>query len=211
MNSIIILFYAFSYHDHFFTSIEKLKLPSKRRINKIIKRAIFIDIIIYLLISLIGYFSLPFDVIKELIIFRNNEYEEKHPFNDWLMTLCRIIYFIFLIFEIFKNYNNLRTIILFNILRSGFIRIDLNLIISICVLIFSTLISVNFQGLFECICLIGALCSTYISFIIPLIIFLRENDNSMLHWKNIFTFFLIVLLFGISSISLFFTIKEIIH
>ena len=209
-NSLVVLFYLFSYHDNFLELFQILKIPSQRRVSKIINRAIIIDIIIYLIIAIIGYFSLPFDMIKELIIFRNVEYEENHIFNDWLMTFGRIFYLIYLIFDIFKNYNNLRIIILISI--CGFYRekISMNLIFSFCALLFASLIAVNFQYISEFICLIGALCSAYISFIIPLIIYIRENENSEFHWKNIFTFFLIIILFVISSSSLFFTIKKII-
>lgn len=211
-NSITVLFYSFGYHHNFFINLEKLQSPTPKRINKIIRRIIRIDIIIYLILCFIGFFVLSFNDLKiDLIIFRN--YEKDHIVNDWLMTISRIIFFICLLFKLLNDYQNLRNIILKNIFGYNIkkIKISINLIISFIILLITTLITINFQLISELICLIGAFCSVFISFIIPLFMFIKENEYNKCHWKNMFTFILIFVLFIISSGSLFFNIKKIIN
>ena len=213
-NSIVVLFYSYSYHDHFFPSLEKLSIPTRKRIKKIIKRTIFIDIIINFILSIVGFFSLPLDKIKELkdlLIFRNDEIEGNHIINDYLMTFGRIIFFIYLIFKLYKDYQYLRNIILanifcYNIKKIGYL---VNILTSFCILLFTIFIAVNCQYISEFICLIGGSTSVNISFIIPLIMYINENDYSIYHWRNILTFLLISFFFFSSSCSIFFTIKKI--
>lgn len=209
-NSIVALFFAFSYHDIFCQFLEKIKNPPSKAIKTIIKSTIIIDLIIYLLFAIIGFLCIPFDIMKDLIIFDSNEIEGKYTYGKWLMTTGRIIFFIYLIFKLFKDYQNLSQILLNKIFccsinKQGKV---INLIISLIVLILTTLLVIQFLHISESICLIGAFCSVYISFIIPLIIYMKENDFSMYHWKNILTFFFICILFLISLSSIFFTITK---
>lgn len=210
-NSIAVLFYSFSYHDNFFPSLEKLRIPTKKRIKKIIRRTIIIEIIIDLILAIVGFFSLPFDMIKDLIIFRNIELEKNHILNDSLMTAGRIVYLIYLLFKILKDYQNLRNIILSNIFCYNIKNLGkvVNILCSFFILLSTTFIAINFQYISEYICLIGGSCSVYISFIIPLLMFMKESDYPICHWKNIFTYLIISILLISSVGSLFFTIKKI--
>ena len=210
-NSIVVLFYSFSHHDNIFLIIEKMPFPYFKSINKIIKRTIITDILLYLLFGIIGFFALPDNMIKDLIIFRNNEIEQKFYFSDYLMNMGRFIYLIFLIFKLIKDYQYLRNIVLnylfcYNTKKIGKV---VNIVTSFFILLFSTCIVLIFKHISECICLIGAFCSVNISFVLPLIIYINENDYSCFHWKNIFTFLIIFILFFSSLCSLYFTIKKI--
>jgi amino acid permease len=209
LNSIVVLFYCFSNHDNFLQLFENMRDPSSKRINKIITTTTCIDIIIYLLMASIGFFSLPIDEIQDLIIIRNDI--EKGYINDWIMTLGRIIYIICLLIKLLKDYYKIRNIILTKICRCSAKKIGtcVNIIISLFILFITTLISIYFQNISDCICLIGAFCSAYISFIIPLLLYIIENEYSFCHTKNFFVSLLIVIIFIISTGSLFFTVKKI--
>ena len=211
-NSIVVLFYSYNYHYNFFQIVEKLPINSFKRIN-ITKRTVIIDIVLNLLIGAIGFFSLSFNKENDLIIFRNSEIEKNNIFSDWLMTVGRIIYFIYLIFKLLKDYQNLRNIILKNIFcyNTNNVGKFINIITSFFILLFTTLIPIYFQHISESICLIGACCSVHISFIIPLIMFIKENEYYICHWKNFFTSLLICFLLIISAGSLLFTIIKILH
>ncbi len=211
-NSIIVLFYSFNYHDNFFQLFEKFRNPSSKIINKIVKNTIIIDIILYLILAFLGFFSLPFEQIKDLIIFRN-EIEKKHIINDWLMIIGRIIYFICILLKLLKDYYRIRNIILINICEYNIKKIGkcINFITSFFILLSTTFVAVYFQNVSDCICLIGGFCSIFISFIIPLILYIKGNDYSFCHLKNIFALILIVILFFISTSSLYFTIRKIIN
>ena len=211
-NSIAVLFYSFSHHDNIFLIIEKLPNQYLKSINTIIKRTIITDILLNIIFGIIGFFALPCNMIKDLIIFRNIEIEQSFLFSDWLMNIGRIIYLIFIIFKLLKDYQKLRNIILNNIFccydtnKKGKI---INLFISFIILLFTTFIVIIFHYISECICLIGALCSVNISFVLPLIMFINSKDFSCYHWKNVFTFLIIFLILFSSSCSLYFTIKKI--
>ena len=210
-NSISVLFYTFSFHDKFFLSLENLTLPTSKRINKIIKRTVVIDITICLLLAFVGYFSLPFDKIKDLIIFRNSELEEEYALNDYAMIVARILYFFYLIYKMFKDYQILRNTIFTYIFcyKNKKIGRFANILISFIILLSTTFIVIYYQYISNFISLIGASSSVYISFIIPLIIFINENDYSIIHWKNILTILLTIIIFFISLFSVFFSIRKI--
>ena len=211
-NSVVVLFYSFSYHDQFFPSLEKLSIPTRKRIKKIIKRTIFIDIIINFILSVVGYFSLPVDLLKinDLLILRNDK-EREYIINDYLMTIGRIFVFIYLLFKLYKDYQYLRNILLVNICCCNIKKIGkvVNILTSLLILFFSIFIAVNYQYISEFICLIGGSSSVYISFIIPLIMYINENDYSICNWRNILIFLLISFFFFSSSSSIFFTFKKI--
>ena len=212
-NSISVLFYTFSYHDKFFPSLEKLCIPTSKRINKIIKRTVVIDITICLLLTFVGYFSLPFEMIKDLIIFRNSELEEDYALNDYAMIVARILYFFYLIYKMFKDYQILRNTIFTYIFcyKNKKIGRFANLLISFIILLSTTFIVIYYQYISNFISLIAASSSVYISFIIPLIIFINENDYSIIHWKNILTILLTIIIFFISLFSIFFSIRKILN
>ena len=211
-NSIIVLFYSFNYHDSFFQLFEKFRNPSSKRINKIVRSTIIIDIILCLILAFLGFFSLPFEEIKDLIIFRN-KIEKEYIINDWLMIVGRVIYFICILLKLLKDYYRIRNIILINICKYNIKKIGkcINFITSFFILLSTTFAAVYFQNVSDCICLIGGFCSIYISFIIPLILFIKGNDYSFCHLKNIFVLILIIILFFISTSSLYFTIRKIIN
>ena len=106
LQSIITVFYAFSCHVGAFPVLQTLHNPTEKRQKKVIRRAIYIDIICYLIIGASGYFTQPLKT-PDLIIERNKLFN-----SDWLMTIGEICFILTLLAKISANYNALRSCIL---------------------------------------------------------------------------------------------------
>ena len=207
LKSISTLFYAFSCHVGAFPVIESLKNPTKKRVNKVFKRAIYLDIICYLLIGLTGYLCQPEDT-PDLIIERTNLKKFKH---DFIMLFGQICFILTLFAKICANWNALRVSLL-SILGKDSKKYTncLNAILTISFLIISTLIAVLFQSVSDYISLIGSFCSVIICFIIPGLIYIKGNQYSLRNYKNILTIFLIIFMACFGAVSGIFTIIKIV-
>ena len=196
LQSIVTVFYAFSCHVGAFPVLQTLHNPTERRSKKVLKRAISIDIICYLIIGAAGYLTQP-ERTPDLIIERNKIFN-----NDWIMTIGEISFIFTLFAKISANYNALRSciLVLLNLNTSNFSNYT-NFAITIIVLIGTTFIASIFQSISDYISLIGSFCTVLISFFIPGIVYIKGNDYHFTHWKNILTFIfiLIILILGITS------------
>jgi len=106
LQSIVTLFYAYACHVGAFPVFESLHKPTQKRVNKLLNRAITIDIVCYLIIGAAGYLSQPLST-PDLIIERDKIFS-----SDWLMTLGNFFFMFTLIAKICVNYNAQRSSIL---------------------------------------------------------------------------------------------------
>ena len=205
LQSIVTVFYAFSCHVGAFPVLETLHNPTEKRIKKVLRRAISIDIISYLIIGAAGYLTQPMDT-PDLIIERNKIFGK-----DWIMTLGEISFILTLLAKISANYNALRScILIFLHYDTSSFPNKVNAIITITVLAATTFIAVIFQSISDYISLIGSFCTVLISFFIPGLVYIKGNDYPIKHYKNIFTIIFIAFTLILGLISGFFTIKGII-
>ena len=99
LQSIVTVFYAFSCHVGAFPVLQTLHNPTERRVKKVLRRAISIDIISYLIIGASGYLTQPLNT-PDLIIERNKLFDK-----DWLMTIGEICFILTLLAKISANYH----------------------------------------------------------------------------------------------------------
>ena len=206
LQSIVTVFYAFSCHVGAFPVLQTLHNPIERRQKKVIRRAIYIDIISYLIIGASGYLTQPLNT-PDLIIERDKLFN-----SDWIMTIGEICFILTLLAKISANYNALRSciLVLLGYDSYNFSKIT-NVIITVVTLIITTLISAIFQSISDYISLIGSFCTVLISFFIPGLVYIKGNDYSIKHYKNILTIIFISIILILGLTSGFFTIKEIIN
>ena len=206
LQSIVTVFYAFSCHVGAFPVLQTLHNPIERRQKKVIRRAIYIDIISYLIIGASGYLTQPLKT-PDLIIERDKLFN-----SDWIMTIGEICFIVTLLAKISANYNALRSCILV-LLGYDFYNFSkiTNVIITVVTLIITTLISAIFQSISDYISLIGSFCTVLISFFIPGLVYIKGNDYSIKHYKNILTIIFISIILILGLTSGFFTIKGIIN
>ena len=206
LQSIVTVFYAFSCHVGAFPVLQTLHNPIERRQKKVIRRAIYIDIISYLIIGAFGYLTQPLKT-PDLIIERDKLFN-----SDWIMTIGEICFIVTLLAKISANYNALRSciLVLLGYDSYNFSKIT-NVIITVVTLIITTLISAIFQSISDYISLIGSFCTVLISFFIPGLVYIKGNDYSIKHYKNILTIIFISIILILGLASGFFTIKGIIN
>ena len=206
LQSIVTVFYAFSCHVGAFPVLQTLHNPIERRQKKVIRRAIYIDIISYLIIGASGYLTQPLKT-PDLIIERDKLFN-----SDWIMTIGEICFILTLLAKISANYNALRSciLVLLGYDSYNFSKIT-NVIITVVTLIITTLISAIFQSISDYISLIGSFCTVLISFFIPGLVYIKGNDYSIKHHKNILTIIFISIILILGLTSGFFTIKGIVN
>ena len=206
LQSIITVFYAFSCHTGAFPVLSTLYNPTEKRQKKVIRRAIYIDIISYLIIGASGYLTQPINT-PDLIIERNKLFN-----SDWIMTIGEICFILTLLAKISANYNALRSclLVLFGYNPANFSK-KTNILVTAVTLVITTLIASVFQSISDYISLIGSFCTVLISFFIPGLVYIKGNDYSIKNYKNILTiiFISIILILGLTSGA--FTIKGIIE
>ena len=128
------------------------------------------------------------------------------------MTIGEICFILTLLAKISANYNALRSciLVLLGYDSYNFSKIT-NAIITVVTLIITTLISAIFQSISDYISLIGSFCTVLISFFIPGLVYIKGNDYSIKHYKNILTIIFISIILILGLTSGFFTIKGIIN
>ena len=206
LQSIVTLFYAYACHVGAFPVFESLHKPTQKRVNKLLNRAITIDIVCYLIIGAAGYLSQPLST-PDLIIERDKIFS-----SDWLMTLGNFFFMFTLIAKICVNYNAQRSSILILLgYKSNEFPNSINYIITSIVLIITTMVAVSFQSISDYISLIGSFCTVVICFFVPGMIYIKGNEYAITHCKNMSTMIFISVILMIGIVSGFFTIKGIIE
>ena len=208
LQAISTLFYAFSCHVGVFPVLNTLKNPTQKRIQLLFKKSISLDIICYLIIGISGYLTQP-ENTPDLIIERKKIFD-----NDFLMIIGQICFIFTLIAKICANYNALRICIinLFNKNKSkNQISNKINLILTTCCLIITTLISIIFQSISSYISLIGGFCSVIISILIPGFIYIKGIQELKINNKTIFAGIIIIILTLIGFTNGILTIKNVVN
>ena len=199
------LFFAYSCQSGIFPVFANVKNFTINKVKIISKYAIGICIIIYLLLSILGYMTQPINP-PSLIIERKSIFK-----TDIIMVIGRIDFIITIITKIPPIYNSMRITLVSMIGKDpdNFSNL-LNVSLTIPLLLLSCLIGALYQHVTDYIDLIGSLTSIFIMFLIPGLLYLKSNDYPKTHWKNITTIILISLFSVICLISAIFTIKDII-
>ena len=104
--SISTIIYAFACHVGVFPVLNSLHNPTRKRVQKVFRRATLLDIIVYLIIGFSGYLSQP-EHTPDLILERDKIFN-----NDFLMTIGQMLFIFTLVAKICANYNGLRTTLL---------------------------------------------------------------------------------------------------
>jgi amino acid permease len=206
LQSISTIIYAFSCHVGVFPVLNSLHNPTRKRVQKVFRRATLIDIISYLIIGFSGYLSQPQNT-PDLILERDKIFN-----NDFFMTLGQMLFIFTLIAKICANYNGLRTTLLI-MLKYDPIEYpnNVNLIMTVISLGITTFIAAVFQKISSYISLIGSFCSVFISVVMPGMIYIKDKNSSLISIKSILAilFVLVLALFGL--FSSYFTILGIIE
>ena len=194
LRSISTIIYAFSCHVGVFPVLNSLHNPTRKRVQKVFRRATLLDIVCYFIIGFSGYLSQPHNT-PDLILERDKIFK-----NDFIMTIGQMLFIFTLIAKICANYNGLRTTLLVLMNYDPFdYPNNVNFIMTVISLSITTFIASIFQKISDYISLIGSFCSIFISVVMPGMIYIKDNNKNLMSLKNILViiFVFILALFGL--------------
>ena len=196
--SISTIIYAFACHVGVFPVLNSLRNPTRKRVQKVFRRATLLDIVCYLIIGFSGYLSQP----ENTKIFK----------NDFLMTIGQMLFIFCLIAKICANYNGLRTTLL---IQLNYDPIEypekVNFLITTISLGITTFIAAIFQKISDYISLIGSFCSVFIAVVMPGMIYIKDNEKKITSLNNILAIIFVVIVSGFGLLTSYSTINCIIE
>ena len=204
IQSISTIIYAYECHAGIFPVISSLNNPTRTRVQKVFRNATLANVIAYIIITLAGYLSQP-ENTPDLVLEREKIYK-----NDLLMTVGLGLFSITLSTKISASYNCLRALIL-NLLKYDPVNYpnSINLLLTIIILPATTLVAAMFQNIADYISLNGSFYGLFIAVIMPGIIYIKSNNHSIFHIKNILAMIFILALCSIGALTIYFTLKKI--
>ena len=159
--------------------------------NKVFRRSIILDLIIYFLIYIASFLTSPL-ISEDLIIFRESIFK-----NDIFMNLAKISIFLELFFLIPSNYNSFRCSLFHILFGNEKIKTFPNIILTISTLIISAIVGVVYSEISNYISLLGGFCCTTYCYFIPGWLMIKVEWNDMSKTKKILS------IIGISILTLF--------
>ena len=206
LQSISTIIYAFACHVGVFPVLNSLHNPTRKRVQKVFRRATMLDIVCYLIIGISGYLSQP-EHTPDLIVERDKIFK-----NDFLMTIGQMLFIFTLIAKICANYNGLRTTLL---IQMDYDPIEypnnVNFIMTVISLSITTFIAAIFQKISDYISLIGSFCSVFIAIVMPGMIYIKDNGKKLTNLNNILAIIFVVIVSGFGLITSWNTINSIIE
>lgn len=196
LQSFALFFFCFTGHNGLLPALEHLENPSPARRAKLYNIAIAMDMLIYLVIALCGYLSVPVQVVD--IVFERKRLWPK----DIVMTIARILLIPMAISKIQVNHNIWR-ISLVSYIGQDHRKISLkfNLLFTGITLFITTLVSSLYQNIVGYISLIGCFCVVFPAFLIPPIMYMYTCGLPKTHWKVVIQIIIGALLCIIGYIS----------
>ena len=206
LQAFALFFFCFTGHNGLLPALEHLENPSPARRAKLYNIAIAMDMIIYLVIAICGYLSVPVDVVD--IVFER----KRIWYHDVVMTIARILLIPMAISKIQVNHNIWR-ISLVSYIGNDHTKISkkFNMLFTGITLFLTTLVSSLYQNIVGYISLIGCFCVVFPAFLIPPILYMYTCGLPKTHWKVISQIILGSVLCIIGYISGILGLIDIIH
>ena len=200
------IYFATCMHIGAIPIFNTLKNNIRKRMYKVVRRTLLVDIVVFVIVANLGYLSCPMNT-PALIIERPNISSDK---RDIPMSLGRIALVITLIMKLPNCYATLRLTLFDKLWGTTTITNKKNYILTFLVIFFCCFISVVYVKISGYIKLLGGLCSTLVGFVFPSLLITRANKRPRWHWKNIGTIFIFFILTLIGLVSSGRTIYDII-
>jgi amino acid permease len=201
------IYFATCIHIGAIPIFNTLKNNVRRRMYKIVRRTIVIDIFIFIVIANLGYLTCPKDT-PSLIIERPSKNPNK---ADVLMCIGRLALVLTLIMKLPNCYATLRITLFDKLWGTTKISNFKNYILTFIVIFFCCFVSVLYTEINGYIKLMGGICSTLVGFIFPGLLYTKSNNRPKWHWKNVGTIALFIFLASFGFIDSIHTIRDIIN
>ena len=192
------VFYIYSCHAGAFPVYKTLRNNTTRRIKKVFRRSILLDIIVYTCVAAASFITIEPEKSPELILYREN-LKEFDP--DYFIMLAKFGIIFNLFFSTPANYSGLRISLFELIWGNSNITNTKNFVVTLVVFSIVVIVGALYDEILQYIELLGGFCSVIYCFFIPGLIYIKSNQYGKCSFKNIYTFFilLILLIIGYSS------------
>lgn len=180
------VFYIYSCHAGAFPVYKTLQKHTEKRIKKVYRRSILLDIIIYFSVAAASFITAP-ENPPELILYREN----LDGFNpDYFVIVAKVGIILNLFFSTPANYAGLRISLFELIWGNSNITNCKNIFVTLITLSIVTLIGALYDEILDYIELLGGFCSVIYCFLIPGLIYVK-SDPSPISFRNIFIIFMV--------------------
>lgn len=156
-----VFFFGFTCHTGIFPIYSNLRNNQIRRVNMLFKRSISLIYIIYLLISVCGFLSIPIKC-PDLIVFRTSIFE-----HDYFMTAAKFGMIFTLSMGIPVNYNAFRMSFFQLFWGTNEVHNLKNFCVTIPFIIICNLVGLLYSQVLSYLSIIGGFCSVIICFAFP--------------------------------------------
>ena len=180
--------FSFSCHQGALPVYRSLNPNNESVMNKVFRRSIILDLIIYFMIYIASFLTNPLKS-DDLIIFRESIFN-----NDIFMNIAKISIFLELFFLIPSNYNSFRCSLFHIIFGNENIRQIPNIIFTISTLVISAVIGVVYSEISNYISLLGGFCCTTYCFFVPGWLMIKVEWKEMSILKRTISIILVSLL-----------------
>ena len=191
------VFYIYSCHAGAFPVYKTLRNNTTRRIKKVFRRSILLDIIIYTCVAAASFITAPIDS-PELILYRDN-LEKFSP--DYFIIIAKVGIIFNLFFSTPTNYSGLRISLFELIWGNSNISTMKNFFVTLIVLLIAVSVGALYDEILQYIELLGGFCSVIYCFFIPGIIYVKSNQLSRCSFQNVLTVIVLIILLLIGYLS----------
>lgn len=174
------IFFSFTCHVGAFPAYKTLRNRSVRRIFKVFRRSIILDLVIYYLVSICGFITQPIDC-PDLIIYRT----AKDDGIDYFMTIAKGFICFNLMMSTPTNYNAFRLSFFEIVWGTSDITNKRNIIVTLSALLLSCTVGVVYQKIIDYITLEGGFLSVVITFLMPGLMYVKTSGQPYTSTKNI--------------------------
>ena len=191
------VFYIYSCHAGAFPVFKTLKNNTNRRIKKVFRRSILLDIAVYFSVAAASFLTCPIDP-PELILYRENL---KGFDPDYFIIIAKIGIIFNLFFSTPANYAGLRISLFELIWGNSNITNVKNFFVTLIILLIAVTTGALYDEILEYIELLGGFCSVIYCFFLPGVIYVKSNEFPAKHIINIITIIILLILLIIGYAS----------
>ena len=182
------VFYIYSCHAGAFPVYKTLRKNTTRRIKKVFRRSILLDIGVYFFVAAASFITAP-ENPPELILYREN-LEGFNP--DYFIIVAKIGIILNLFFSTPANYAGLRISLFELIWGNSDITNIKNVLVTLIILSIVVLAGALYDEILDYIELLGGFCSVIYCILIPGLIYVKSNDYKAISFRNILIVFIVV-------------------
>ena len=191
------VFYIYSCHAGAFPVYKNLRNNTTKRIKKVFRRSIILDVTIYVSIAAASFLTSPFEP-PELILYRPN----LSGFNpDYLILIAKVGIICNLFFSTPANYAGFRLSFFELVWGNTNLTNTKNFFVTLGVLLVVVLIGALYDKILEYIELFGGFCSVIYCILIPALIYVKNKNikmSNLIKYATVVTVCILVII-GYSS------------